>query len=142
MEFEIFDLSGSLVPAEDVFTFLGLPADSFDDRDSQAGSAMRQEFTAEAGDVLRFDWNFLTNEFPNTELWNDFAFWSLVNLNSGIVLADTFSPLVASPAGSFTSHTGYSTISFPITTSGSTDGRKCRQCIRSWTGSRKKPTGS
>jgi hypothetical protein len=40
--------------------------------DATSGSAIRQAFLAEAGDILTFDWNFLTDEgtpsFPNPDL--------------------------------------------------------------------------
>ncbi len=70
--------------------FLGLnpgDIDSIGDGDATEGSALRKTITVEAGDVLSFDFNFLTNERTPT-LFNDFAFVSIVP-NSLSELADT-----------------------------------------------------
>jgi hypothetical protein len=42
------------------------------------GSAIRQTFTANAGDLLTFDWNFLTNEPSLFPTFNDFPSSRLV----------------------------------------------------------------
>ncbi|BAZ70785.1 MAG: hypothetical protein KME28_03985 [Pelatocladus maniniholoensis HA4357-MV3] len=100
-------------------TFLGLETgslDNFGNGDVTQGSAIRQIFTANAGDILTFDWSLLTNEsaqvFPN----NDFFF---VSISSESELADTkFSSLVTSSTTEFFAETGLQTFSFTIPTTG------------------------
>jgi hypothetical protein len=97
-------------------SFLSLPAGSLNGFDGFEGSAIRQSFTASAGDVLSFDWNFLTNEnTPNQ--FNDFAFWSLVNQTNAQLLADTNHSFITSNS-SFNEETGFSTLSVTIAASG------------------------
>jgi hypothetical protein len=69
-------------PAASLEAFLGLPPGSLSP--AFEGSAIKQTFMANAGEVLRFDYNFLTTEGQN----NDFAFVSLSTLAT---LADTTS---------------------------------------------------
>jgi hypothetical protein len=84
------------------------------------GSAIRQTFTAEAGDVLSFRWNFLTTEGSAA----DFAFVTLSG--AGLtVLADTTSSLlgpsgvVLDPVfGDPTRETGYRTFSLTVAAAG------------------------
>lgn len=114
--------SGSIIEE-----FLGLEAGSLDNLgksleppfpfpDGQAtqGSAIQQIFTGKAGDVLTFDWNFLSNEelFPSV---NDFAFVSIDSLSK---LADVLSPTVISSTTDFFKETGFNTFSFKIPTTG------------------------
>jgi hypothetical protein len=79
------------------------------------GSAIRQTFTANAGNILTFDWNFLTNEpslFPSL---NDFSFVSISSLSD---LASTTFPAVISPMTRFFQETGFQPFSFTIPTTG------------------------
>lgn len=96
---------------------LGLEAGTLDNlgnRDATQGSAIRQTFTAEAGDVLTFDWNFLTGEeTPN--YFNDSSF---VSINSVSKLADTTFPSFVSSLTPFIEETGFQTFSFTIPTTG------------------------
>lgn len=83
------------------------------------GSALQTTLSVNAGDVLTFDWNFLTDSMDGDErgLYNDFAFVTL----SGTVdeLADTFSPLVGTLAATnFENQTGFTTFSYTFTTAG------------------------
>lgn len=83
------------------------------------GSALKTTFTVNAGDVLTFDWNFLTDSMNGDErgLYNDFAFVTI----SGTVyeLADTFSPFIGILTDtSFENQTGYKTFSYSFTTAG------------------------
>lgn len=91
---EAFNYSGQR-PIEALFspdlqTSLGLPDTALDvDDDNLAweGSAIRGSVTVDAGDVLRFKWNFRTNEGqPSEPAFPDFAFF-LVG-NQVIKLAD------------------------------------------------------
>ncbi|MGD1805255.1 trypsin-like serine protease [Dapis sp. BLCC M126] len=82
------------------------------------GSAIKQTFLANAGDILTFDFNFLTNEctFECTPeiIFNDFSFVSLSGLD---LLADTFSPFVESLT-TFVEETGYQSFSYEILETG------------------------
>ena len=62
-----------------------------------SGAAISQVITLNAGDLLTFDWNFLTDEgFNGSTRFFDFAFWSLTPVaNPGSVLAAPFRYLYA-----------------------------------------------
>ena len=115
--FEALLTNGSIsIPDSAIESFLGLTSgtlDSLSTNNVTEGSAIKQTFTAQAGDIVSFDWNFLTFEFTPT-FFNDFAF---VSLSSTEVLADTFSPF-ASSLSSFSEETGFNTFSFEIPASG------------------------
>lgn len=73
-------------------TFLGMKPSSLDEiakgSDALVGTAMKQTFIANAGDIIKFDWSFGTFEEPR-DPFNDFAF---VSLNGKAqLLADTYS---------------------------------------------------
>ncbi len=101
-------------------TFLGLEQGSLDslgNGDATEGSAIKQTFTANAGQVLTFDWNFFTDEltFDNNPFsFNDFAFVSLTSLNE---LADT-SLIFMTSATEFDDETGFKRFSFVIPETG------------------------
>ncbi|NEP33635.1 PEP-CTERM sorting domain-containing protein [Moorena sp. SIO3B2] len=125
------------VPVSDIETFLGLTAGSLAtipnlpnvDTPTE-GSAIQQTFTAYAGDILTFDWNFLTNEFTsslnpedfnglpfvNPEVFNDFSFVSISQMVDG--LADTNSPLFIESLTPFFEETGFQSFSYTFETSG------------------------
>ena len=80
---------GTTVPSLEVF--LGVPGGSLDALGNgivHGGSAIKQTFTAAAGQALTFNWNFITDEAPPS-IFNDFAFWSLSSLST---LADANQP--------------------------------------------------
>jgi hypothetical protein len=84
------------------------------------GSALKQVVTVEAGEVLSFDWNFLTNETsplidPNIGSLNDYAFF-LVN-DEVNVLADIDDAIV--PSGFFVSETGNRSFQYRFNRAGS-----------------------
>jgi len=79
------------------------------------GSAIRQTFTANAGDLLTFDWNFLTNDPSLFPTFNDFSFVSISSLSD---LASTTFPAVISPMTRFFQETGFQPFSFTIPTTG------------------------
>lgn len=102
-------------------TILGLPSgtlDLFSLNFTTEGSVMTQTFSANAGDMLSFNWNFLTDELPFEIDFNDYGFYTLTNVTSPIVsLGDTFSPL--NPlVGGFAQETGYSLISLTLPATG------------------------
>ncbi|MGC1396702.1 MAG: hypothetical protein WA828_20775, partial [Coleofasciculaceae cyanobacterium] len=80
------------------------------------GSAMKTNFTVEVGEILTFDWNFLTDDFQASN--NDFAFFTLAG--EDIKLADTFSAFSNSfdNPTSFLHQTGFQTASYTFTTAG------------------------
>lgn len=112
--------SGNSVRDSDLEEFLDLTPGVLDllgNGDVTEGSAIKQTFTADAGDILTLDWNFLTNQATPNETFNDFAFVSLTPLT--LELADTTSPLfVETLVPDFSEETGYETISIGIAESG------------------------
>ena len=105
------------VPTSSIEAFLGLDMGSLDalgNGEATSGSAIQQTFTANAGDILTFDWNFLTNENTPT-IFNDFAFVSISSLSE---LADTTFPTFFSSLSPFDEETGYQPFSFTIPKSG------------------------
>jgi hypothetical protein len=115
--------SGGSVEESDLEEFLNLAPgvlDGLGNGDVTEGSAIKQTFTAEAGDILTFDWNFLTNEATPSN-FNDFAFFSITPFT--IELADTTSPLFIGtldpdPEPDFSQQTGYQTTSIAISEPG------------------------
>ncbi|MGF1522134.1 MAG: Calx-beta domain-containing protein [Leptolyngbyaceae cyanobacterium] len=117
------------VAASALETFLGLGNGSLDDllanlsnsfpedenlrTNVTEGSAIAKTITVEAGDVLTFDWNFLTFDYKP---YIDFAFFSISSPTTE-VLASVQSPLEVSPA-SVLEETGFGTFSHTFTDSG------------------------
>jgi len=86
-----FSDAGGSVEESDLSDFLDLPSGSLDvllDGDATEGSGIKQTFNAEAGDILEFDFTFLTNEGTPSETFNDSAFFSVGGFTQE--LADTF----------------------------------------------------
>jgi hypothetical protein len=101
-------------------------------------SAIQQTFTAKAGDILSFDWNFLTNEFPNPlrSSLPDFSFVSISSPSNSInCLAELAYVFAGTPPGQtcantiptidlrtsttqFFQETGFQTFSYTIPTTG------------------------
>lgn len=113
--------SGGSVFDSDLENFLELESgilDNLGNGDAIEGSAIKQTFTAEAGDILTFDWNFITNEGEQS-FFNDFAFFSLSPFT--LELADTgASPLFETFADGFDAglETGYQSVSVAISEAG------------------------
>jgi len=100
-------------------SFLGLnpgDIDSIGNGDATEGSALRKKITVEAGDVLSFDFNFLTNEFTPELLFNDFAFVSITS-NTLSELGDTNSFFELSPTV-FSEETDYDNFTFEFSEAG------------------------
>lgn len=112
-----FSGSGGSVVEVDLQEFLDFPVslDEVFDVDVIEGSAIKQTLSAEAGDILRIDFDFLTDEttFDNDPgTFNDFAFYTLVpegEAPNADVLADTSALLF--PSGTpFDTETEYLSI--------------------------------
>lgn len=107
------------VPDTAIESFLGLSAGAIDNLgngNATEGSALKlNTITVQAGDVVSFDWDFLTNEGTPT-FFNDFAF---VSITPALVseLADTNSVFALSPTP-FNEETGYQTFEYKFTTAG------------------------
>ena len=97
------------VPATALEAFLGLSPGSL--VSGFEGSAIKQSFPAKTGDILSFDWNFLTND-----VIPDFAFVVISGLN---ILADAGSSALVLSSTPFAKETGFQTFSFTIPSTGS-----------------------
>jgi hypothetical protein len=107
--------------ASELEDFLGLVPNSLDAPvnspfGATEGSGIQQTFTAQAGDIVQFNWNFLTNDAaaPFFGGSRDYAFVSLYPVSDGVgdnsdVLANSVSPSLISSATSFARETGYNT---------------------------------
>jgi hypothetical protein len=110
---------GSLVSDSTIETFLGLAAGTLDGliaADATAGSAIKQTITVSAGDMLTFDWNFLTDEMVGGSI-PDFTFVSIVSGTSEI-LADVTSSTFVSSDTPFSNETGFTMFPYTFPTSG------------------------
>ena len=97
-----FSDSGGSVEESDLSEFLGLTSGSLDallDGDATEGSGIKQTFTAQAGDIVEFDYTLLTNEATPTGIFNDSAFFTLgkssndsSGANFALEIADTSDP--------------------------------------------------
>ena len=118
-----FSDSGGSVVESDLEAFLDLTPgilDSLGNGDVTEGSAIKRTFSANAGDILTFEWSFLTNEFTPGGDFNDFAFFSLTPFTQE--LADTNAPLFFETLGNgFVQETGYQTVTLAISESGTFD---------------------
>ncbi|ACK70142.1 peptidase domain protein [Gloeothece citriformis PCC 7424] len=115
--------SGGSVSESDLEDFLNFTSgvlDGLRNGDVTEGSAIKQTFTAQAGDILTFQWNFLTNEATPSNSFNDFAFFSITPFT--LELGDTQSPIfVETLATGFNKETGYQAYSIAISESGTYD---------------------
>ncbi len=113
--------SGAAVPGATLIGSIGvtpgdlaLLKDPADSGGVDYGSAITQTFNANAGEQIRFDWNFLTDEFENHN-GNDFAF---VVLDGKLErLSNTFNPLGLT-SSVFSNETGFQAFSMNVLTSG------------------------
>ena len=98
--------------ASEIETFLGLSTGTLTNQGATEGSAIKQTITANAGDILSFSWNFLTDQDPDPT-YNDLAFFTLNNNlieNTNIPNIPSFSNLAQ--------ETGYQSFSYTISSSG------------------------
>ena len=115
-----FSDSGGSVVDSDLEEFLNLAPgvlDGLGNGDVTEGSSIKQTFTANAGDILTFDWDFLTNEATPEDVFNDFAFFSVIPFT--LELADTREPIFFETlADGFNEETGYQTATVAISEAG------------------------
>lgn len=98
--------------------FLNSPAGGLDqvgNGEVFQGSALKQTIIAEAGEVLTFNWNFLTNEPAQSTDFNDFAFFTING--TPVKLGDTFSSF-SSSLTPFARETGFKSQSYKFLNSG------------------------
>lgn len=100
----------------DLESFLGLTAGSLTSSGVTEGSAIKQTFVANAGDILTFQWDFLTDLDPSESDYNDFAFFTLNNILNP--LADTSNATNTNFFTRLAKETGYQSTSYKITTAG------------------------
>jgi hypothetical protein len=104
---------GTAVGAASLDTFLGLSAGTLEGMGNGGatnGSAIKQTFTASAGDKIAFKWDFLTNDSQGF----DFAFFTLTPQAGVTQLADSNSGLLGPSVTVFSHETGYQSTG-PIT---------------------------
>jgi len=79
---------------------------------------MSQFVTVSAGDVLSFDWNFVTSELSQSAIYNDFSFFT-INNTANFLGSRNDSPFnfVSPPAG-FDGQTDWANAIFTFTSAG------------------------
>ncbi|MCZ8191782.1 MAG: PEP-CTERM sorting domain-containing protein [Microcystis sp. LE19-338.1B] len=111
------DDNQSLTNASNLESFLGLSGNQLSNLFVTEGSAIKQTITANAGDVLSFYWNFLTDEDATNVDYSDFTFFTLNNTLYS--LADTQSSFPINPSFShLAKETGYQPYTITISVSG------------------------
>lgn len=117
----LLSTTGFGVSDSTIENFLGISFGTLDglgNGDATAGATIQlNSITVEAGDILSFDWNFLTNELTPT-FFNDFAFVAIDEVST---LADTNSAFVFSPFFFFNEETGYQQFEFTFESAGTFD---------------------
>ena len=118
-----FSDSGGSVEESDLSEFFNLSSDSLDvllDGNATEGSGVKQTFTAQSGDILEFDYTFLSNEATPSRTFNDSAFFSLGNF--ALELGDTFDPTFSNQSvEEFSEATDTKTIKIAISEAGTYD---------------------
>ncbi|MGF1673010.1 MAG: hypothetical protein ACFCUV_04895 [Rivularia sp. (in: cyanobacteria)] len=118
-----FSDAGGSVEESDLSQFLDLPSASLDtllDGNATEGSGIKQTFTAQAGDILEFDYSLLTNEATPSGTFNDSAFLTLGNF--ALELGDTFDPTFSDKSvQGFSEATDSKTIKVAISQAGTYD---------------------
>lgn len=105
--------AGQARPFTSLQNFLGVAPTALDVGGAAfEGSAIKNTFNAEAGDVFRFNYNFLTNETSTSKL--DYAFF-LVN-STVTKLADFTN--ASNPSSPFTSETGNNSFTYTFSAPG------------------------
>ena len=112
--------AGGSVEDTDLEEFLNLAPGSLDglvSSDATEGSAIKQTFTVEAGDIVSFDWNFLTDEATPSNNFNDTAFLNVDGFT--FELADTGANFVdADNVDQFDEQTDTQTLTFAVAEAG------------------------
>lgn len=111
--------SAQTVDVVNIANFLNVQVDSLTKLGEVfEGSAIKTTITVRAGDVLSFDWNFLTDDLRSTN-YNDFAFFTISQIGSQKI-ADTFSIFSngANNSTNFQNQTGFSTYTYTFSQAG------------------------
>lgn len=103
------------VGGSDLENFLGLTVGSLTDLGVTEGSAIKQTVTLKAGDIISFSWNFLTDQDPSENSYNDLGFFVL---NGFTPLADTTEAANLSLFTRLSRETGYKTASITVQAAG------------------------
>ena len=99
----VLDLEANAVSRIELETFLGLPIGSLNLLSSgtaNEGSAITTTFSAQAGDTIAFDWNFVTTNNGGSFTADDFAFVTLTGVTTN-QLATSDSPGLMTGAENF-----------------------------------------
>lgn len=123
----IAPLSGAnAVTVNTVAGFVGVPLATLQfnaTNTGKEGSAFKMTLNLNVGDVLTFNYDFLTAEDPTDPLApQDFGFASLVLAGSLVnyqILGNTSAAVLTSSGPTFFNQTGYQTYTFTVTTAGS-----------------------
>ena len=95
----LLDLGSSAVSRAELETFLGLPAGTLNGLGSgtaDEGSAIATTFSAQTGDTVSFDWNFVTNNV-GTFAADDFVFVTLTGVTTAQLADSNDLGLVSNP---------------------------------------------
>jgi hypothetical protein len=124
----LFNFSGNpateATPTTPLQTFLGVAEDFLDVDSSRVafeGSAIRNTIAAQAGDVFRFSYNFLTNETAFVNPFDDYAFFFVRNADTNQVVefnALAFPNAASNPSSPYNTQTGFLTNSFTFSAPG------------------------
>lgn len=103
--------------------FVNLSAGTLEGQAAKSGSAIKQSFTAGAGDKISFSYDYVTNDVSNP----DFAFFTLqgpgASTTESVLATSGVTPVVATNplfdlSNDFNFETGYKTISFTLAAAG------------------------
>ncbi len=113
----LLSTSGSSFSSMALETFLELEPNSLNNFGNGSlvyGSALKQTFTANAGQTVSFDWNFLTDQ----KALDDNQHFAFVSINPFLELADNSSPLLFDSLTPFNLETDWQTFSFQVAETG------------------------
>lgn len=82
------------------------------------GSGMSQVLTVAAGDVLSFDWNFLTDELDEAATFNDFGFFTISGTAYLLASRNSSTFNTVSPPAGFDGQTDWQSQSYTFTSAG------------------------
>ena len=82
------------------------------------GSGMSQFVTVTAGDVLSFDWNFLTSELSQGPSYNDFTFYTINSTPFFLASRNASTFNIVSPPAGFEGQTNWATESYTFPADG------------------------
>jgi hypothetical protein len=82
------------------------------------GSGMSQVFTVTAGDMLSFDWNFLTDELDEAATFNDFGFFTISGTAYLLASRNSSTFNTVSPPAGFDGQTDWQSQSYTFASAG------------------------